>query len=551
MLSEGFALIKGREILVVAFILAGFAGIFYKPVFCYDIWLHIKTGEYIVQNNYVLPETDPFSYTTGRKPLILNEWLSQIIFYFVHDGLGFRGLRLMRVFLELTALAFIFWAALQLSRRFLVALLVLLVTAYLFRTRYMIRPELFSILLFTFFYTSFITARNRFKPIHYAAFFLLCIFWVNLHPFMLSVGGLIAILLAGRVAQKIPCADRWFRVARPPFDPNIAFLLFLVASLINPYGYRIYEYVFGTTPVVKQYIPEWQPIFITLQTGVYRAITGGVLAFPLVMKGLVIGIILLFLVVIVGSYLRRVQWTLEDLLIGTLMCFLAIASARFAWLLFVPALLIVKYGRLQAENRRLPQGLRRVMAILLCIGVSLCGLYWLNEGCRRIPYNFANEIQLNKYPDVAVKILKEVTLSGRLYNPPAWGGYLLYYLYPKYKVFADTRTYLHGEESVIVSMMMQYQYPGFEKLIQKYHFDVLLFKKMFGDSRPFSSSGWTLIFENRNSAMYLRKDDPNEQNLKRIAEYYKKNNIPFDLQKGFDIKKLRKDKKLSKRLRLI
>ena len=51
--------------------------------------------------------------------------------------------------------------------------------------------------------------------------------------------------------------------------------------------------------------------------------------------------------------------------------------------------------------------------------------------------------------------------------------------------------------------------------------------------------------------MYLRKDDQNEQNLKRIAEYYKQNNIPFDLQKGFDIKKLRKDKKLSKRLRLI
>lgn len=539
-----------REILVFAFVMVGFAGIFYKPIFSYDIWLHLKMGEYIVEHDYALPKTDPFSYTTEGKPLILHEWLSQIVLYFVHNALGFSGLRIMRVFLELTALAFIFWAALQLSRRCLVALLVLLVTAYLFRTRYLIRPELFSLLFFTLFYTRFITARRRFSHVYYIVFFLLCIAWINLHPFMIFTGVIIAILCVARMATRIRGANRWFRVTELPFDPNTLFFLFLVASVINPYGHRIYGYVFGATPIVKQFIEEWQPIFINLQRGAFRSITGGVLAFPLIMKGLVIGIIVSFLTVLLGSYARKIRWTVEDMLMGLLMSYMAITAARFAWLLFVPVLLIVKYGILHTKNVRRSERLKLMMLTLLWGGVAISCLYWVSEGYCRIPDNFRHEIQIKNYPDIPVKILQETNLSGRLYNPAGWGGYLIYHLYPDYKVFIDTRTHLHGETSVVTSMMIQYQYPGFEKLIEKCDFDVLLFKKVFGDKRPFYSADWILIFENANSVMYLRNNDRNAMNLKKIVEYYKEKNLPFDPKKGFDLEGLRRDKDLSERYRL-
>lgn len=539
-----------REILVFALVMVGFAAIFYKPIFSYDIWLHLKIGEHIVQHDYALPKTDPFSYTTGGKPLILHEWLSQIILYSVHSALGFTGLRIMRVFLELAALAFIFWAALQLSRRFLVALLVLLVTAYLFRTRYLIRPELFSLVFFTMFYTQFVTVHKRFSHVYYVVFFLLCIAWINLHPFMIFTGVIIAILSIARIAMRIRGINRWFRITDLPFDPNILFLLFLVASLINPYGYHIYGYVFGTTPMVKQFICEWQPIFISLQRGAFRSITGGVLAFPLIMKGLVIAIIVLFLVVVVISYARKIRWTVEDVLMGLLMSYMTITAARFAWLLFVPALLIVKYGKLHMDNGRLPERLKPIMLTLLWGGVAISCLYWVSEGYYRIPHNLRHEIQIENYPDVPVKILAETNFSGRLYNPAGWGGYLIYHLYPNYKVFIDTRTHLHGETSVVTSMMIQYQYPGFEKFIEKCGFDLLLFKKMFGDKRPLCSADWILIFENANSAMYLRNNVRNTMNMKKIVEYYKEKNLPFDPKKGFDLEELRKNKHLSERYRL-
>jgi hypothetical protein len=88
--------------------------------------------------------------------------------------------------------------------------------------------------------------------------------------------------------------------------------------------------------------------------------------------------------------------------------------------------------------------------------------------------------------------------------------------------------------------MIQYQYPGFEKLIDKYGFDILLMQKMYGDRLPFVSPGWTLLFEDSTSAMYLKKNDLNQANLVKIIDYYKKMAIPFDSQRGFDLKALKR-----------
>ena len=146
--------------------------------------------------------------------------------------------------------------------------------------------------------------------------------------------------------------------------------------------------------------------------------------------------------------------------------------------------------------------------------------------------------------------MKDTKLSGRLYNPAAWGGYLIYHLYPDYKIFVDTRSYLHGEASVIVSKMIKYQYPGYEKLIEKGAFDILLFQKIFSDKPLFDSPDWIKIFENINSAIYIRHNDRNEMNLQKVLQYYKENNVPFDPNKGFDIKTLKTNRYLAELYRL-
>jgi hypothetical protein len=75
-----------------------------------DFWWHLKTGEYIVQNR-ALPVPDPFAFTTAgageayageaivRHFNLTHEWLSQVLFYLVWRAAGFGGVVLFRAVL--------------------------------------------------------------------------------------------------------------------------------------------------------------------------------------------------------------------------------------------------------------------------------------------------------------------------------------------------------------------------------------------------------------------------------------------------------------------
>src|SRR5581483_10808605 len=81
----------------VRWALLGLAGLFLLYIFTSeagdpDMWWHLKTGQYIVQN-HKLPVPDPFGWTTYLTKLaypgeevtrdfnLTHEWLSQAVFY--------------------------------------------------------------------------------------------------------------------------------------------------------------------------------------------------------------------------------------------------------------------------------------------------------------------------------------------------------------------------------------------------------------------------------------------------------------------------------------
>src|SRR5258705_7077856 len=59
-----------------------------------DMWWHLSTGRYILQNHSI-PHTDPFSATAAGKPWIAHEWLADILFYGAYSALGSAGLLLL------------------------------------------------------------------------------------------------------------------------------------------------------------------------------------------------------------------------------------------------------------------------------------------------------------------------------------------------------------------------------------------------------------------------------------------------------------------------
>lgn len=82
-------------------------GIFSKEISDPDFWWHLRTGEYIA-TAHRLPVPDPFAYTTAtsrpaypgeertRRFNLTHEWLAQVLMFAIYRGTGFGGIVLVR-----------------------------------------------------------------------------------------------------------------------------------------------------------------------------------------------------------------------------------------------------------------------------------------------------------------------------------------------------------------------------------------------------------------------------------------------------------------------
>src|SRR6516164_6132799 len=61
-----------------------------------DTGWHIRTGEWILANGRV-PETDIFSFTKPGQPWYAWEWLSDVIFAWLHQHWGLAGVVLLGI----------------------------------------------------------------------------------------------------------------------------------------------------------------------------------------------------------------------------------------------------------------------------------------------------------------------------------------------------------------------------------------------------------------------------------------------------------------------
>ena len=70
-----------------------------------DFWWHLKMGEIIVETKSI-PRTDLFSFTTEGKTFVLQNWLTEAIYYLVYQLGGLELLIVANAFVLLGALLF-------------------------------------------------------------------------------------------------------------------------------------------------------------------------------------------------------------------------------------------------------------------------------------------------------------------------------------------------------------------------------------------------------------------------------------------------------------
>ena len=134
-----------------------------------------------------------------------------------------------------------------------------------------------------------------------------------------------------------------------------------------------------------------------------------------------------------------------------------------------------------------------------------------------------------RYPAGAVKFLKAHRISGNMLNPYEWGGYLIWTLYPNYKVFTDGRGLI--EEIVFQNANMIYPHrrfmfgmPEWKALFQAYAINFFVGSSVgdvSGKLMPIvpklvDDVAWHLVYFDNNSFIFVRDNPENADIIQKF-----------------------------------
>ena len=215
-----------------------------------DIWGHVLFGRDIV-NQREIPGTDPYSFTSDRA-WINHEWLAESVMYLSYRVMGPSGLVTLRL-LTIVLVGWLVSASIRtepLSQAGRDVLIMLGVILSLPRTQH-VRPQLFSVLLFAVLLLILIRADRG----HRRGLWLvppLMVAWANLH------GG----WMVGLGTFGLWSACEFIREARWTARAQTVVILGLsvLATLVNPYGWGLWRFLWETVGIGRADIDEWSPM---------------------------------------------------------------------------------------------------------------------------------------------------------------------------------------------------------------------------------------------------------------------------------------------------
>jgi len=402
-----------------------------------DIFWALKSGEWIVSHMSV-PRADPFSYTFGGSPWIDFTWGFQVLAWFFYTYMGgWTGLFILQA--VLTSLIFLslginLWR-LTSARAWLVASLLYLAFD-MAAPRLYIRPHLFVYFFISLYLLLLDLFERRGAQVFLWLLLPLQVLWVNIHSsFVLGIF-ITGVWAWGAVADSLK--ERWFcgsREAvftRPALMRILVSALMPVASLVNPYGYRLLVFPFAHQSRLNsdalRHIGEWvahplKEMFFYLYP------------FPLDHFTFLVA----FTAVVAAMALNYRRLKVRDVALVSAAAYMAASHMRwmplFAFLTLAP-LAGNLTSLMDAPGRRLEPAAGWVCLVftLVLAGFSV----WVFSSP---PYarNYGLGVNPSEYPSGTVEFMKGESLRGKIFNEYIFGGYIIHE-YPQVKVFIDGRT---------------------------------------------------------------------------------------------------------------
>jgi hypothetical protein len=390
------------------------AGLFATEADDSDFWWHLKTGQYIVQN-HALPFPDPFAYTTAMNPPaypgeeqlrhfnLTHEWLAQAAMYGVYSIGGLPGVILFRAAVLTALCALVALLAWRRSGSFYAGVAAAFATASVTIWVAIDRPMILTFLFIAAFMT--VLEFRRWLWVLPA----IALVWANSH------GGFFMgwVVLAAYCAETIPWLARFF--PKRAQEAGYGRKLWVVAactvaiSFFNPNG-------FGVLATLAHYrassmtnnLVEWQRPYLW----------GSPYSFD---------VLLYAAVLVVAVSWRKVR--ISDWALFVAFGAAALAAFRNISLIgIVGPILIAAYFPWRSRIPRVAAWIVPVALIgALGTGVARGSFFQLHAAMWKFPAGAADYLLANHVP-------------GPLFNTYEYGGYLIWRLWPGYKVFIDGRS---------------------------------------------------------------------------------------------------------------
>ena len=461
---------------------------------------HIRTGQQILAM-HAIPRVDSFSSTMAGRPWFAWEWLYDLAVGQLEATFGLNGVVWLTAVVIATVFAWTFRLLMAGGANVLVALVLVLLAVSASMIHFLARPHVLS-WLFTlaWFWILDSSERDGFDGRRLWALPPLMLVWVNVHGGFLVGFVLLGIFWLGAVWN-------WFRtkggrieellekIAAGKRARQLAWvgLLSVAASLVNPYGWKLYGHVYSylSNRFLMDHIDEFQsPNFHGVAQRCFLAlllITIAVLALRGRELRMSEGLTVLF-AVYAGLYASRnipVSSVLLVMMVGPL----------------VPA----------------PKFIRRFSQRMSGVEVALRGHVWpmvalvvtlviaANGG--RVGSKLVMDAHFDprRMPVEAVNYLEKHDVKGPVLTPDYWGGYLIYRLYPKTRVVVDDRHDLYGDEFFRSYLKMVHGERGWKEFLETHQTScVLLPRDAALASLLVESEGWKSVYADDVAIAFVR-----------------------------------------------
>lgn len=476
-----------------------------RPLADADIGWHIRTGEQILLT-HSLPHTDPYSSTMQGQPWFAWEWLYDVLLGFLHRTCGLNGVAWLCALLTATIFTALLSQLLRRGTGLLLAILLMLLAEAAAMIHLYARPHLaswlFSLLWFVVLecWESWDRPERgtlpRWIPWFFPASILL---WVNLHGGWLFGMALLAIYTFAAFVESVrkEKTDPFtaIRTAHRARVMAVASITSAAATLVNPYGWSLHVHIYRylTDRYLMNRIDEFRsPDFhgwaersfaiILLLTMI--ALVGNHVAVNRPSgsqsKIRLSHLLAVLLAAYAGFYATRnlpVSSMLLVLIAGPILSanFSALADkpAAWHWLRNSITKIVTLSDRMATQELDLTGHLWPVVAIVAAFAICLQG-GWL--GPRQLIHA---EFDPKKMPAAAVDFLQKENVleppnTDPVFSIDAWGGYLIYEMYPERKVVVDDRHDLYGSDRIRQYVTLLHAEPGWQKVLKDWQIRTVL-----------------------------------------------------------------------------